>query len=266
MDLGLGGRVALVTGSTQGIGRAVADLLSAEGASVVVSSRREEAVDATVAGLRSAGASVIGVVADVEDAHSADVLRDAALDAFGRIDIVVNNAGGYGRGGDRLTDFREDIWMDLYRLNVVSAVRLTTACLPSMLERRWGRIVNVASTFARDVDTRFAPYGAAKAALLHVTRNFSLAYASRGICSNAVLPGLTRTDGTLAGYEAAGRASDRTSEQIERRMIELQPIAADRTGEPYEVAAAIGFLCSEQASWVTGELLQVDGGTIRALP
>jgi len=266
VDLGISGRVAVITGSSQGIGRAVAEELVAEGVAVVLAARRREVLDAAVTELEGRGGRAVGVEADVLDPSSAEALRDAALDAFGRIDIVVNNAGGYGTGHDRIDDFDEETWIESYRLNVVSAVRLTTACLPDMLGRGWGRVVNMSSTYGRDADPRFGPYGASKAALLHVTRNLSMAYASKGVLVNAVLPGLTRSEGVLSGYEAAGQATNRTAEEIEQRMMARQPIAMGRTGEPEEVAAAVAFLCSERASWITGALLLVDGGTIRAVP
>ena len=266
MELGIEGRVAIVTGASQGIGRAAAECLAAEGAAVVLTARRPEPLAAAVAGLEARGHRALGVVADVEDPASSVIVRDATLERFGRIDIVVNNAGGYGRGHDRMKDFDEQTWMDLYRLNVVSAVRLSSACVESMAERGWGRVVNVASTLGRDADPRFGPYGTAKAALLYATRNFAQAYAKQGILANAVVPGLTRSEGTIAGYQSAGAATARTEDEIERRMMELQPIAVGRTGEPEEVASAIAFLCSERASWITGSLLVVDGGTLRVVP
>ena len=123
-------------------------------------------------------------------------------------------------------------------------------------------MVNIGSTAARHCDPRFGPYGAAKAALLHVTRNLAQLYSRDGVLVNCVLPGLTRTDGVLGGYTSAAKATGRTEAHIEQRMMARQPIAIGRTGEPHEVAAAIVFLCSEQASWITGAELLVDGGTI----
>lgn len=258
MDLGLAGRCAIITGASKGIGRATARLLAAEGASLVIGARNPEALGALADELaRVSGA--VAVQADVMDRGSAERLRDAALDGFGRIDIVVNNAGG---GGSALDRFDEDEWLELYTKNVTSALRLTMACLPTMRSQGWGRVVNIGSTAARHCDPRFGPYGAAKAALLHVSRNLSLAYARDGVLVNCVLPGLTRTDGVLDRYAEAAVAMGRSEPDIERRMMERQPIAIGRAGEPEEVAAMIVFLCSERASWVTGADILVDGGTI----
>jgi 3-oxoacyl-[acyl-carrier protein] reductase len=263
MDLGIDGRVALVTGASKGIGAATARLLAAEGVRLVLGARERGALDALAGEIEQAGGEAVGVEADVTDRNSAAALRDAALARYQRVDIIVNNAG---RGGSSLDEFVEDEWLDVYTANVTSALRLVHACLPQLRAQRWGRIVNVASTMARHCDPRFGPYGAAKAALLHVSRNLALAYAADGVLTNCVLPGLTRTEGVLQGYADAGAASGRTAEQIERRMMERQPIAMGRTGEPDEVAAMIVFLCSERASWVTGSLVSVDGGTLTDVP
>jgi 3-oxoacyl-[acyl-carrier protein] reductase len=263
MKLGIDGRVAIVTGGSRGIGRAVARQLAEEGASIVLCGRSGDDVALAVTELEESGAKAVGVAADVRDPASSEQLRSAALDTYGRIDIVVNNAGG---GSGRLQKFDEEAWMDIYRLNTVSALRLSMACIPDMRERGWGRIVTVGSTAGREADPRFAPYGAAKAALLHVSKALSLAYSRYGILTNCVAPGLTRSDATLVGYQSAAEATGTTAEAVEKRMMELQPIAMGRTGTCEEVASAITFLCSEAASWITGAELLVDGGTIRVTP
>jgi 3-oxoacyl-[acyl-carrier protein] reductase len=260
MELGIAGRCAIVTGASKGIGRATAQILVNEGATVVLAARDRGPLYQLRDELPSG--SAVCVEADVMDRCSAALLRDAALEAFGRIDILVNNAGG---GGSPLAQFDEDEWLDLYVKNVTSGMRLTMACLPTMKAQRWGRVVNIASTIARHCDPRFGPYGAAKAALLHVTRNLAQLYSRDGVLVNCVLPGLTRTDGVLGGYADVASAMGRTEQQIEQRMMERQPIAIGRTGEPHEVAAMIVFLCSERASWVTGADVLVDGGTITDL-
>lgn len=266
MDLDLEGRVAIVTGASRGIGRATARALAGEGASVLLSARGPADLDRAVADLSEQGLEVAGLAADVCEPASAELLREEAQRRWGRVDIVVNNAGGGPTGSDDVRDFDPESWMEVFRRNVISSMCLTTACVPDMLERGWGRVVNVSSTMARDPDPRFGSYGAAKAALAHATRSLAHAHARQGVLVNAVLPGLTRSEGVLAGYERAAAASERTVEEIEARMMQLQPIAAGRTGQPDEVADAIAFLCSSRASWITGSLLLVDGGTVRVLP
>jgi NAD(P)-dependent dehydrogenase (short-subunit alcohol dehydrogenase family) len=263
MDLGIEGRVAIVTGASLGIGAATARRLAAEGVGLVLGARERGRLDALVDEVEGAGGTAVAVAADVTDPGSSAALRAAAHERYGRVDIVVNNAGG---GVGPLDRFDEQEWLDAYAANVTSALRLVHECLPDLRAQGWGRIVNVASTMARHCDPRFGAYGAAKAALLHVSRNLALAHASEGVLTNCVLPGLTRTEGVLAGYAETAAATGRAPGQIERRMMERQPIAVGRTGEPDEVAAVIVFLCSERASWVAGSLVGVDGGTLTDVP
>jgi NAD(P)-dependent dehydrogenase (short-subunit alcohol dehydrogenase family) len=263
VELGIDGRVAIVTGGSKGIGAATARGLAAEGVRLVLGARDRAALDALVDDIERAGGEAVGVEADVIDRTSSTRLRQAAIDTYGKVDIVVNNAGG---GGSPLAEFDEDEWHDVYTKNVTSAMRLAHECLPMLRAQGWGRIVNVASTSARHCDPRFGPYGAAKAALLHVSRNLALAYSRDGVLTNCVLPGLTRTDGVLERYDAVAGTTGRTAEDIEGRMLARQPIAMGRAGEPREVAAVIVFLCSELASWMTGSLVSVDGGTLTDVP
>lgn len=214
--------------------------------------------------LRQAGpGAVLGVAGDVCDPAVTGAIVDAA-GSLGGADIVVNNAGG--ESGhlpiDRLCD--ED-WESAYRLNVVSAARLTAACLAHMRAQGWGRVVNVASYTARVPEPFCAPYAAAKAALVNLTRNLSRSYAAEGVCANCVLPGLTDTEGVAEGFDRAAAATGRARDELVARMLERAPIDAGRLGRPEEVAAAVVFLCSEAAGWITGAALPVDGGTIRAV-
>jgi NAD(P)-dependent dehydrogenase (short-subunit alcohol dehydrogenase family) len=263
VDLGIAGRVAVVTGASRGIGRAVAGALAAEGVHLVLSARGALALQDTVSELAAAGVEVDTVAGDVTDRATTDAILAAALDRHHRVDIVVNNAGGDSGHLpiDRLTD---DDWEEAYRLYVVSAMRLTVGALPSMRAQHWGRIVNVSSYTARVPEPFCAAYAAAKAAMVNATRNLSRSYGSEGITANCVLPGLTDTDGVRSGFEEAAAATGRSNDELVARMLARAPIDAGRLGTSAEVAAAVVFLCSEPAGWITGAALNVDGGTVRS--
>ena len=268
MDLAIAGRTAIVTGASRGIGAAAARFLAAEGVNVVVSARGQDGVERLVGELSATTAShVVGVAGDVCEAGTTSALVEAAskLSLTGGPDIVVNNAGS-DAGHLPIDRLGDDDWESAYRANVVSAVRLTTAALPHMRRQGWGRIVNVSSYTARVPEPFCAPYAAAKAALVNVTRNLSRSYASEGVLANCVLPGLTETEGVIAGFEQVSAATGKPTRDLLERMVERAPIDVGRMGTAAEVAAVIVFLCSEPASWVTGVALPVDGGTIRSAP
>jgi 3-oxoacyl-[acyl-carrier protein] reductase len=267
MDLGIAERTAVVTGASRGIGRAVAEALAAEGAAVVLTARGKADLDVAVGALEGAGCDVVGVVGDVCDPATTEAVLEAAtaIRPGSGIDILVNNAGS-DTGHLPIDRLADSDWEEAYRINVVSAVRLTVGALPHMREQGWGRIVNVASYTARVPEPFCGPYAAAKAALVNVTRNLSRSYGSAGICANCILPGLVDTEGTRAGFDDAAAASGRAHEELLARMLERAPIDVGRMGGADEVAAAVAFLCSEQAAWITGAALAVDGGTIRSAP
>jgi 3-oxoacyl-[acyl-carrier protein] reductase len=262
VDLGLRDRVAIVTGASKGIGRQVAADLGAEGCHVVVSGRDENALREAAAAVERGGARALIVAADVEVHDAADYIVRRATDEFGRIDILVNNAGG--NHPRRLLNLSDDDWQQGFEQNFFSAVRLSLACVPIMQAQRWGRIVNIASTFAREPDPLFGPYAAAKAALVNYSRNLSMAFAADGILTNAVLPGITITEGVEANASVASERLGISPEAVMERMIEKDPIDIGRFGDPAEVSAAVLFLASEQAAWITGTNIAVDGGTLRA--
>jgi 3-oxoacyl-[acyl-carrier protein] reductase len=261
MDLGLSGRVAIVSGASQGIGLATARLLAAEGAALVLCARNGDRLKAAAAELERDGACVIPVPGNVLDPGLPARLVSAAAE-FGSADILVNNAGGEsGRlGFEELTDAD---WEAAHQLNVVAPVRLIRAVLPQMRQRRWGRVVNVASYTARVPEPFCLPYAAAKAALVNLTRGLARTAAADGVLVNSVLPGLTATDGVAEGFAGAITATGRTHDDLLAAMLRRAPIDMGRMGEPAEVAALIAFLASEQASWITGGAYVVDGGTIR---
>jgi 3-oxoacyl-[acyl-carrier protein] reductase len=263
VDLEISGRVAIVTGGSKGIGYAAAEALGRAGVRLLLTGRNEDDLRTGVARLRGSNIQATAHVADATDPDTVDVVYNAAVETYGQVDIAVCAAGG---GHGPLRSFSWQDWVRHYELNVVSAVSIAMRCVSAMRERRWGRIIFVGSTAGREADPRFAAYGAAKAALQHAAKSLALAYAKDGVLTNCVLPGLTRTEGVVEGYRQQAERLRSTPAEVEKRMLELQPIAAGRAGQACEVGDAIAFLCSQRASWIAGAALLVDGGTIRVTP
>ena len=264
MDLGLAGKVALVTGASQGIGRAIALALSAEGCDLVLTSRRQEQLEDVANEVEKTGVQSHVVAADVTDPDAARAILTGALDRFGRVDVVVNNAG---KGSPKpMLELTDADWQHSFDLNFMSAVRLALAAVPHMKERGSGRIVNISSRAGREPDPYFAPYAAAKAAMINFTKALSNAFAGDGVLTNCVVPGLVRTP---AIDDAAQRSSEATGKSIDEVMelsIKKRGIPIGRIGEPDEIAALVTFLASDQARWITGSTFTIDGGTIRSAP
>ena len=244
MELGLGDKVCIVTGSTAGIGLEVARLLAAEGAHVVTSGRRPD------------GSGEVHVQADLSQPGEPERVVAAATERFGRVDCLVNNVGGAGiRRFEELTD---DEWDASWQLNVMSAVRAIRAVVPGMRERRDGAIVNVSSTAAKRPSTGMPDYSVTKASLLSLSRLVADLYAKDGIRCNAVTPGPTATDAWLGEGGLADQQGERN--EVLARVAAGRPLG--RLAEPDEIAAVIVFLCSERASYVTGAAWSADGGTV----
>jgi 3-oxoacyl-[acyl-carrier protein] reductase len=259
VDLGLAGRAAIVTGASRGIGREVALQLVAEGCRVLLVGRDRDALAAVQA---EAGDSTAPLACDVTDETSADVVVAECRRLFGRLDIVVNNAGS--AEPKALVDLTPADWQRGLDVNFLAAARLSVAALPVMQAAGWGRLVHVASISGREPDPLFAPYSAAKAALLNLSTSLSRAAASDGVLSSCVIPGVTVTELVRDNALATADHTGRTPEEVMDRLLAKSGVAAGRFGEPEEVAAAVLFLASEAASWITGATLEVDGGTLRA--
>lgn len=268
MDLGLGGKVAVVTGSSKGIGKAVATELAREGCRVVLSARGEEELVKAVEEIGEiAGATeILGVAADVTKADEVEGLIGESVTRFGTVDILVNNAGGIGR---RLPfhELSDEEWFEVLDLNLVSAVRLTRAVLPYMQEQRWGRIVNIASEAGSQPDALKPHYNASKAALINLTKSLSKVYGEYGILVNAVSPATTLTpaiEGLIA--EEAERKGVPPEEGEAVFVRDNKPnIVAGRLGRPEETAWVVAFLVSERASFITGANYRVDSGSVASI-
>jgi 3-oxoacyl-[acyl-carrier protein] reductase len=252
MDLGLTGKVAIVTGGTQGIGRATAVRLAQEGAKVVVAARGRAGLDAVVAEIRAAGGQAHGVAMDVSVAADCARLVDEALAAFGGIDILVNNAGTSRTGAfESVTD---EVWQADLDLKVFAAIRLTRAVLPHMKRRGGGRVVNVTNIGAKQPGAKTMPTTVSRAAGMAMTKALSKEYAPDGILVNAVCIGLVKA----AQHEA--RAA-RQGVDLQTLYTELgKSVPVGRVGEAAEAANVIAFLVSSAASFVTGSSINIDGG------
>ena len=248
----LEGQVALVTGASRGIGRAVALRLAAEGAAVAVNYRERAAeAAAVVAQIREAGGRAAALQADIGDAAQAAQLAAQAAAALGPVDILVNNAGVF-RGGD-FADFDFAQMEPMRRTNVDGLVAVTRAVVPGMQARRYGRVVNLTSIAAHGTSmagTTF--YAATKAAVAILTRRFALDLGPHGITVNAVAPGFILTD--MARQNRTGEEAERFHAAVaEKTMMR-------RVGYPEDIAHAVAFLVSPQAGFITAQVLTVDGG------
>lgn len=242
----LTGKTALVTGSSRGIGRAIALELARCGAQVVVNYRHEvERAAAVCAEIEALGGRALAVQADVGDAAEVERLFSRATEAFGTVDVLVNNAG-VARDA-LLLRMSEADWDTVVDTSLKAAFLCTRAALRGMLRARWGRIVSISSVIALGANPGQANYAAAKAGVIALTRTLAREVGSRGITVNAVAPGYVQTDMTTA-----------LTEQARKQLVDR--IALDRLGTPEDVAQAVGFLCSPAAAYVTGHVLVVDGG------
>jgi len=242
VDLGLAGKVCLVTGSTAGIGFEVATRLAAEGAHVVTTGRRDE------------GPGELHVAADLTELGAPDRIVSTAVERFGRIDGLVNNAGGTEIR--KLAELTDDDWQQSFELNLMTAVRTTRAALPHM--QPGSAIVNVSSTAAKRPSLGMPDYSVLKAALLSYSRLVADLHAADGIRCNAVTPGPTATGAWLGAGGLAEQQGDR--DEVLAKVAAGRPLG--RLAEPAEIADVIVFLLSARAGYVTGAAWSVDGGTV----
>ncbi|MDP2480517.1 MAG: SDR family oxidoreductase [Candidatus Palauibacterales bacterium] len=257
MDLGLSGRVALVGGSSTGLGRAVARELAAEGADVVLCARGEKQLEETRAAIEAeTGADVAAVTADLSTLEGVEAAVTGAERAFGRIDILVTNTGGPPAGSFETHDL--DTWRSAERLLLESVVELVRRVLPGMKERRWGRIITITSIAVKQPIQNLILSNSLRAAVTGLARTLANDVAPLGITVNNVMPGYTRTQRLeeLSG----GAPGDETAFEHWTREIPM-----GRIGRPRELAALVAFLASERASYITGTSVPVDGGWIRSL-
>ena len=262
MDLHLRGKRALVSGSTAGIGRAIASLLAQEGVDVAINGRTQERVDEAIAAIRQEvpDAHVKGVVADLSTAAGAEVVARAIPE----VDILVNNVGIYG--AQAFFDISDAEWLRFFETNVMSGVRLSRAYLPGMLQRNWGRIVFISSESAINIPAEMIHYGMTKTAQLAVSRGLAEMTSGTGVTVNTVLPGPTRSEGVADFVTGLAQSQDKTPADVEKEFFQhVRPSSLlRRFAEPEEVASMVAYVCSPLASATNGAALRVDGGVVRS--
>jgi 3-oxoacyl-[acyl-carrier protein] reductase len=269
MELGLAGRSCIVTGASRGIGLETARQLCSEGAFVLLVARSEDALRTAAESCAEAGAEkggrAVALSCDVTERNAGERMLAEATGQFDRVDVLVNNAGT-ARWRD-LDDVPDEDWQAAWDINVMASLRAMRAVVPGMIERGWGRIVNVSSTAGKRPSKNMPEYSVAKAAQLSLSRLYADRCAARGVLVNAICPGPTKSElwvgeGGLADQSAELSGLAGPEEALEKAG-EGRPIG--RLAEVEEIAAAIVFLCSERASYVAGAAWSVDGGTVQVI-
>jgi len=261
MDLELTGKRALITGSTAGIGRAIAASLAREGARVVVNGRTQEAVDNARAALAAeTGGEVYGFAGDLGRAEGTQALARAHPE----IDILINNLSIFEP--KPFEDIADADWMRFFEVNVLSGVRLARLYLPGMKRANWGRIIFISSESALQIPVEMIHYGVTKTAQIALARGLAESVAGTGVTVNSVLPGPTKSRGVTDFVEALARAGGKTVTEVEKEFFaRMRPTSLiKRFAAPAEVASLVTYVASPLASAVTGAALRVDGGVVKS--
>jgi 3-oxoacyl-[acyl-carrier protein] reductase len=262
MNLELTGMRALITGSSSGIGESIAVALADEGAKVTVHGRRESEIERVTGRINSSGGVACGVAGDLRIDDDAQRVVDAAVSAYGGVDVLVNNAGGYDLESSWHTTSAQ-AWLDRFDEHVGAAVRMITRVLPGMVDAGWGRIINVSSTAAAAPGAGIPDYGASKSALSNLTASLALSCVDTGVTVNAIVPGVVLTAGMRAAMDeiAASRDWPETGDdRLARGLREVHGDPPGGWGDPRELADAVAWVASPRARWMTGASLRIDGG------
>ncbi len=243
-------QVALVTGAGAGIGRGIAEMFAGAGAAVVVSDLKAETAQAVADAITQAGGKAVGLACNVTKEENLQAAVQTAIDQFGKLNILVNNAGG---GGPKPFDMPMDDFRWAYEINVFAPFRLTQIAVPHMEAAGGGAVLNISSMSAENKNQRMASYSSSKAAISHLTRNIAFDLGPKNIRVNGIAPGAIRTDALATVL----------TPEIEQTMLKHTPIK--RLGEPSDIAGAALYLCSPAANWVSGQILTVSGGGVQEL-
>jgi 3-oxoacyl-[acyl-carrier protein] reductase len=267
MTLSLTGRTALVTGGSKGIGAAAALSLSEARAKVAICARDAAELQKTAAEIEGkTGHRVLAIPADVTSASDVERLMKEVQHALGGVDILVNNAGGVGQVGP-FEKIPTEMYGELYELNVISMIRFVKAVVPAMKAKRWGRIINISSENGLQPDPDMTPYNLTKAAIINLSKSLSRSLGAYNILVNTVSPAFIYTP-LVAGMlrDMAARTGKTAEQALQDFLAQKRPnIELKRPGKIEEVGAAIAFLASEQASFITGTNLRVDGGSVASI-
>ncbi|HEY6080701.1 MAG TPA: SDR family NAD(P)-dependent oxidoreductase [Polyangiaceae bacterium] len=262
MDLGLSDKSAFVSGSTAGIGLAIAEALAAEGATVTINGRTQARVDAALSALsaKRLPGKLLGVAADLGTVTGARKL----LEMLPAVDVLVNNLGIFEPKA--FLEIPDQEWLRFFEVNVLSGVRLSRAYLPSMLRKNWGRIVFISSESGVQIPAEMIHYGVTKTAQLSLARGIAESVAGSGVTVNCVLPGPTASEGVGGFVEDLARSQGKPVKEVEQEFFrDIRPSSLiKRFARVEEVASLVAYVCSERASATTGAALRVDGGVIRA--
>lgn len=263
MDLQIKGKQALVTGSTAGIGLAIAEVLAHEGVSVIVNGRTAARVDKAVNQIRTRGIAgkVEGLAADL---GTAEGVRET-VKRFPELDILVNNLGIFEP--KPFADIPDEDWFRFFEVNVMSGIRLSRHYLPGMLARNWGRVVFVSSESALQIPAEMIHYGMTKTAQLAISRGMAEITAGSAVTVNSVLPGPTASEGVSQFVEQLAAGSDSSRDDVEKDFFKTARPSSllKRFERPEEIASAVAFLCSPLASGINGSAVRVDGGVVKSI-
>lgn len=262
MDLGIRGKVALVTGGNRGIGKAAAMELAKEGCDISITGRNEGDLAAAEKEFQSYGVRTLAIAADMEKAEEIEKAVKETYETFGRIDILFNNAG-HSKPCTPISSTDED-WTSQLNIHLMACVRTCRLIVPKMIEQKWGRIINMSSMYGISPGSGVTDYNAAKAAVINYTKSIAMEYSRHGICATAICPGLIHT-------EIWDKFADKLAEDLGKTRQDILAVAADRASSvkryarPEEVGKVVAFLASECATYITGCTIQVDGGALAGI-
>ena len=256
MDLGIAGKVAIVTGGSRGLGRMSALALAREGVNVAICGRTQSTLDQAVGELKSLGVSAVGIVADISEPASAQLVHDSTVAELGAVDILVNNVGG--RRGTTMMETTEEQFLGGFQVNLFGSLRLMWLAIPGMRDRHWGRVINISSIWGREYGGT-ADYMASKAALIAATKFAAVELVKDNVLVNSVAPGsIVHPDGSWERF-----VNEQPPEVVKEFIARNLP--AGRFGWPEPIGDIVAFLASERASLITGACINVDGGQTKSM-